>query len=534
MYQSPPNTWVTETGRKGILVETRLPCSACNSSDAVARYTTNTYCFSCNNYIPIKDNVEEDKEPEPITDPVFTEGELGPIEARGIAKDTAALYGVSCVLASDKDTPIKHIYPYYQGSQKIAQKIREVAVKKFYSEGNMNAAGLFGMQLFPPSNRPYILVTEGELDAMAAYQMTGGLWPCVSLPKGAAASKKDILNNMAYLTAFKCIVLCFDNDEPGQKAANEVAQLFPAGKCKVYHGLPQYKDACDYLKAGKGKEFTNLVYESPVYSPAGIKDLYDLHDDFLKRKLEVKQSNLSYPWKSLNHLTCGIRTGEFIVVTADTGVGKTSFLREIQNHLLNTSDVKIGVMYIEEIAADTYGLTMGLELNAPVHLPNVDVDPKELQQVRDKIGRNRVWVYEHFGSNDFEKILNNIRYFKQANGCDIIILDHISMLVSDQRYADERKALDAIATKLKMLTVELNISIIAIVHQNREGQIRGSACVEQQANLIIKLERDIIDDDATKRNETKVIVYKNRFTGRTGPACTLKYIEETNRMMEVL
>ena len=55
-------------------------------------------------------------------------------------------------------------------------------------------------------------------------------WPMVSLPSGAASAKKAIQNNLELLQGYEEVVLFFDNDEPGRKAAKECADLLPPGK----------------------------------------------------------------------------------------------------------------------------------------------------------------------------------------------------------------------------------------------------------------------------------------------------------------
>jgi twinkle protein len=117
-------------------------------------------------------------------------------------------------------------------------------------------------------------------------------------------------------------------------------------------------------------------------------------------------------------------------------------------------------------------------------------------------------------------------------GCKYIILDHLSIVVSDQS-GDERKELDEISTKLKTLCMELNISVIAVIHQNRNDQIRGSAGVEQLANMVIKLYRNKEDPDEWRRNVTKLVIQKNRFCGITGPASYLFYNPASGRLEEL-
>jgi len=51
--------------------------------------------------------------------------------------------------------------------------------------------------------------------------------------------------------------------------------------------------------------------------------------------------------------------------------------------------------------------------------------------------------------------------------------------------------------------------------------------------MVIGLERNGQAEDETERNTTKVRVLKNRFSGTTGPCCSLLYSKHTGRMVEV-
>lgn len=138
---------------------------------------------------------------------------------------------------------------------------------------------------------------------------------------------------------------------------------------------------------------------------------------------------------------------------------------------------------------------------------------------------------DHFGSNSVDAVLDKVRHMA-ALGCKYIVLDHLSIVVSDQS-GDERKQLDEIATKLKTLTMELDLAVIAVIHTNRAGQIRGTAGVEQLANIVIRLAREKLDKNEWRRNITVVSVTENRFCGYTGPASYLFYNKDTARLSEL-
>jgi len=93
------------------------------------------------------------------------------------------------------------------------------------SVGDWKNAVLFGQNKFTPGGRA-ITITEGEFDALACYQLTGSRYPVVSIRNGATSALKDCRASFEYLDSFDKIVICFDNDEPGRVAANQVAELF--------------------------------------------------------------------------------------------------------------------------------------------------------------------------------------------------------------------------------------------------------------------------------------------------------------------
>jgi predicted ATP-dependent serine protease len=113
-----------------------------------------------------------------------------------------------------------------------------------------------------------------------------------------------------------------------------------------------------------------------------------------------------------------------------------------------------------------------------------------------------------------------------ALGCKYIVLDHLSIVVSDQS-GDERKQLDEISTKLKTLCMEANIALVAVIHQNRQGQIRGTAGVEQLANIVLRW-------NETSQPQTRGVEMSLRFGSRrigfvVGPDPLAGYSTTTSR-----
>ncbi len=510
-------------------IQAHLPCSDCGSSDALAVYDWGTKCFSCGKVKPFKERKMETKAVAPI-DLVYSS-----VSDRGLTKDTCKHYGIG----TKNDS---FMFPYYdeQGSI-VAYKKRGVSEKKFSTEGAWKDALLFGQQLFNKGGK-YVTITEGEFDAAAAYQAMGSKWPVVSIRNGAEGAVKDCKANYEWLNSFENIVICFDNDEPGRKAAGAVAEIFGT-KAKIFKGTADCKDACDYVSQGKSREFLDLWWKAEVYTPDGIVDGASLWEKVSK---PVESASVFYPFNGINDLTFGIRQGEMVTITAGSGLGKSQFLREIVYHTLLSTDDNIGLMFLEESVEKTAKSLMSLAVNKPLHLPNNEVTSNELRMAFDiTLGSGRIYLFDHFGSTTLDNIVNRVRYMAMAMDCKFIVIDHISIIVSAQDNGDERKAIDEIMTRLRMLVQETGISLFVVSHLKRpdkvgheEGaavslaQLRGSGAIGQLSDIVIGLERNGQAVDLIDRHTTKVRILKNRFSGLTGPACSLLYDQVTGRMTE--
>ena len=510
-------------------------CEHCGSSDGKSVWSDgHTWCFVCETHqngsgtdeIVLDIPTLLPKATKPTE--TILERSRG-IPDRGITGDTTKFYGVG----SNNDL---HHYPYGDGI-----KVRTVATKDFHWKGKP-AHDLFGMDKFTSGGKA-VTIVEGELDALAAYQMLGSKYAVVSVKNGASGALKDCQKAYEWLDKFESIVICFDSDEPGLKASKQVAELF-GNKAKVFKHGQEFKDACDYLKANKSAQFVQDWWKAEQFVPDGIVTGTALYEEVMR---PLSKANAHYPFAGLDVVTGGIREQEMVVVTAGSGLGKSQFLREIIWSLLSTTTDKIGLMFLEESVRRTGLSIMSLAINKPLHLAETVATDDEKQKAFDlTLGTDRLYLYDSFGSNTIENIISRVRYMAKALECKYIFLDHVSIVISSQDNGDERKALDEIVTKLRMIVQETGIILFLVSHLKRpegrgheEGaatslaQLRGSGAIGQLADMVLGLERHAQAEDPIERNTTRVRVIKNRYSGETGPACAVLYDKFTGRMTEM-
>jgi len=442
-----------------------------------------------------------------------------------VTAETFRKFGVVASV-SPSGEPIHLRFPYEEGA-----KCRKISVKQFWSE-NLKKPQLFGKQLFSPGCAKAITIVEGELDAPSCYQMLGSRYPCVSV-RSATSALKDCSEkeNRDYLNSFDKIYLCFDSDEPGQKATLEVAKLFDFNK--VYHVKLSLKDANDYLNGGREDEFRQIWYNSRRFLPEGV---FSTFAEFREIVAEVTPPGFTYPFPTLQEMVDGARPGEILLLTAMEGIGKTEMVRSLLYHWLLTTDERIAAIFLEENKQRQLRGLAGLHLSAPCHTSSCKFTNEEVNQALETLIRNddRLHLYSHFGSSDPDTILDNIRFLVAACGCKIVLLDHISLMVSGLNDNDERKTLDYISTKLTWLVEDLGFCLVLVSHINDEGRTRGSRNISKVADVWVHLDRDPLAEDAASRNKTKLILKKNRPLGLTGPAGTLVFNPSTFKLKEQL
>lgn len=507
------------------------PCLSCGSSDGVYPHEDGAYCYVCKTKTF---NDEGDNMPQPHLTAVKplppVTGAPSAIPSRGLTKAVAEKYK-----ALTSNGQVNLIYTL--DGKATGFKQRGLQEKTFKFNGNAKA-DLFGQSAFSKGGKS-VTITEGEFDAMAAYQMMFMAEPCVSVINGASGAVQDCKRNYEWLDSFEKINVCFDSDTAGQNAALAVAELFDPRKVRLVKMT--LKDPNDYILKGREREFIDSHRKAGPFTPDGIISGADMYEIVAT---PPNYESVPYPFDGLNDMTKGLRTGELITVVAGTGVGKTQVMREILYSLIREDKGNVGTLFLEEPTRDTGLGVMSIHADKKLHLPDTEYTQEEFDAAYEAtLGSSRVYLYDSFGSNTVERIVSMVRYLARSCECKFIILDHISIVVSDHA-KDERKALDEIVTKLKTLTIELDICLLMVSHLSRDKNrkppeeggtinlqdIRGSAGIGQLSNIIIALERNTQAEDELERNTTKVRVIKNRFTGETGVADSLVYSKHTGRL----
>lgn len=443
---------------------------------------------------------------------------------RGITKETMEHWGVKTY----GDT--KQVYVYPSGGTKT----RYLKDKSFSTE-HFKSDELFGMNMFPSGCSKMVTITEGELDAMSAWQMLKSgnyINPVVSLPSATPAGKLWE-KCKSWLDSFEKIILSADNDDPGRKVAETLFDLYPGKVYLMDHGT--YKDANDFLMNGDAQAYKSAWWSAKKYSPAGFTA--SVEDWLTCLSDEEPYKYVPTPFEDYNKVARGLVKGGITILKAPPGSGKSSLLRCLQHDQVTKRGCKVAVLMMEEVKSITGRAMASYQLGKNVMTKEdavwAGISEEDVKEALKEVVGNEKFI--SFDVNPQDPIKDTLRQCKQAVAfydVDYIYIDHLQRLAYLSGTEGATSALTELAVQLTEFAKRKDVGIICISHVNQDGSVKYAKSVEEEAIVVIELERDRQSDDFEERNTAYLTVTKNRPFGTTGSSGALTYDVETTILSE--
>jgi hypothetical protein len=531
------------------------------------------FCWACDYTIPSDDyreamgwDEDEEEEEEVVTREKITPEQNAQIKSytgtkcrgwRGIRDETNVFFGVRYEYDEETGEPIKQYVPTTVNGELAGYRTR-VFPKDFTNPiGQVGKeCDMIGEFRFK-SNTRVCVITGGETKLLNTYQMLkdyqeskGYDAPAVVCSTlGESGAWKQVQARYDFFNQFEKIIVCMDADEAGEAAADKIAKVLPKGR--VYIMKMRYKDADDYVKAGKEKEFISDYWTAKAWTPTGIVGSGDLSNR-IREEAEVEKITLPPFMKEANEMTAGgLSLGRIYNIGAASGIGKTVYVDEIVHHIAMNSPHLVGVVSME-LNTGQYGISM-LSRHIKYKINNIAdqkeklkflsqdwVQEKEKELFYRPDGSHRFYlVDDRDGSLDDLKAV--VEQLVIACNCRVIILDPIQDILDGLTNEEQ-----AVFLKWqKGLIKSHNMTFININHVRKSGNggqqnsnggmiseedFAGSSTIFKSAAINILLVRDKMAEDPIERNTTKAFFSKNRDNGMTGPAGEFYYDNSTHKV----
>ena len=242
-------------------------------------------------------------------------------------------------------------------------------------------------------------------------------------------------------------------------------------------------------------------------------------------------------FEMLNQYTFGFQNGELIILAARPSVGKSALALNIAYKMCRDSGKHVAFFSLEMGIEQM--LMRLLSSASNVGLANIrsgdmtSDDMTKLLSARAELDDLNFYIDET-STNNLEDIKIKCRKLKRNGKLDFVVIDYLQLLTASNGKSkmSRYEEVSSISRGLKLLALELDVPIMALSQLSRaveqrkeqEGQnkvaakpqlsdLRESGSIEQDADVVIFLHRDKLQDDPTKRIsnfKVEAIIAKNR------------------------
>ena len=288
--------------------------------------------------------------------------------------------------------------------------------------------------------------------------------------------------------------------------------------------------AKEITKEAKETENIDLLIEKAISKLQKIEMQTEKQENFVSliarttdliEKNINKKDDLSYytGFFDLDALTDGLHKGELTIIGARPGVGKTTFALQIAERI---ASYKKSVMFVSLEMSEEQIIQKILAKKARVNsrkIRNGDLTGEELDKIYIKCGEiSDLPMSIYTKLNSIQQIETEARKLKNKEKLDLLIIDYLQLVRNLGNFKSREQEVADISRTLKLLSLELEIPIIALCQLNRNAvkneptlaDIRESGSIEQDADNVIFLYQEDVED-----NRVTVDLQKQR-AGNTG------------------
>lgn len=481
---------------------------------------------------------------------------------RGIRKEINSFFGVRYSYNESTGEPIKEFVPTTINSELVGYRTRVLPKDFTQPIGKVGKeCDLVGQFRFKNGGNT-IIIAGGEIKQRAAYQMLldeqkakgKTEWEptaVVSPTIGEGGAHKQVQSQYDFFLKWKKIIVMMDADNAGREAAQKIAKVLPRGR--VFIMETRYKDADEYIKLGKEKEFIQDFWKAKAYTPAGLHSSAEMYSAALDY---VKLERLPMPpflRKVEEMLGGGIPRGYLCMWAAGTSSGKSTVINQALTWwVMNTKEV-IGVLSLEATLGElstnllsSYTKTKFAAIRDPEErekLLKTDYVQQAAQELFTKEdGSPRFYVCDDRGSSRKE-VEAKVEQMIAEMGITVLVVDVLSDILSGLSISEQEEHM----AWQKSIIKAYGVTIHNIVHIRKsqssgdsaslgaeitEDQLFGTSSIAKSAGVTIALVRNKMAEDDSERNTIKVRLLKNRSMGLTGAAGEIYYDPDTTVLQD--
>ncbi|MDQ2681278.1 MAG: replicative DNA helicase [Candidatus Eremiobacteraeota bacterium] len=246
-------------------------------------------------------------------------------------------------------------------------------------------------------------------------------------------------------------------------------------------------------------------------------------------------------FRDIDEITAGFQPGNFIIIAARPGMGKTSFALNMAAAAAREETAPIAFFSLEMSNDELVQRLICAEARLSMHdMKRGNIKPHQWEEMSRAMGvLNELPIYlDDSGGLTVSELRSRCRRLKSMHGLSAVVVDYLQLVSPGvlSKGMNRNEELSGICRTLKKTAKDLKVPIIALAQLNRGvearqdkrpllSDLRDSGSIEQEADLVAFLYREgyyAQNQEVAEPGLTEFIVAKHR----NGPTRTAKLLFE--------
>lgn len=243
-----------------------------------------------------------------------------------------------------------------------------------------------------------------------------------------------------------------------------------------------------------------LFHDNKGEKPVSLEDAFDELEQHIFDKTKGIPTGIALldkymgGWSSLSN----------VLIAARPGMGKTTFMVQL---IIKAAEAGFPVAFVSleerssSVMARMISHYTGIEYGDILRKAVTPSQWDEIKKVKEKIKNLPVYIYDSSRSSDINDMMNILTVWKKKYDIQIVIGDHISIMMDRSSKNNRNEELTKISDKVRLWQSKYAIPFILGSQLNREvdkrpdkrpklSDLRDSGSLEQNASVVIFLYRD--------------------------------------------
>ena len=242
---------------------------------------------------------------------------------------------------------------------------------------------------------------------------------------------------------------------------------------------------------------------------------------------------------NLDNVIGSLRGGDYVILAAATGMGKTCFLLNLVKRMAE-KNYKIEIFSLEMKQKQLQNRYIAAEIGVnSSKFRSFSLTPEEQNRFQDFAEKLKYLPIRV--CTEYNLDVDTIRRYEKKSDADVVFIDYLGLL-QNKNGKNKYEKVSEISTKLKQTAMTVNKPFVVLHQLNRgiddrkdktpkNSDLRDSGQIEQDADIIMFLYRPGYYDPELSQKEGELILTKNRH-GRSNVRFRMYFDLENQRILD--